>query len=241
MTRLDDYGSEMTTPQQIDDATAEAMLTGRFEGDGDPLAWALRAYREAARTPLPAPSAELAALMAAGAPATPGRHRRAEGARTGGGVAAVNRRWRRIRMAVVTGLAAAAAKLAGLSTAAKAGAGLTIALASVTTAGVTGVLPGPAQEQFDTVVESVTDDRTPPPAEENSEFGERVSEDAKDGGVDGEEISEEARRQGEERRPDLPAPVPDQVPGPPSAPPGGAPTDLPGQRPDPAPPVPPRP
>lgn len=217
MTSPDDYGSEMTASQQIDDATAEALLTGQCESD--PLAWAIRACREAACWPLPRPSPELAALMTTGLPA-PGRGRATSGRRAGA--------------TVVTGLSAAAARLAGLSLAAKASAGLAMVLAGVITAGVIGVLPGPAQAQFDTVVESVTGHRTSPPAEK-SEFGRRVSEDARDGGVDGGVVREEARRQGGERgQPPGPArehPVPRPV-----APPAGPPADLPIPQPVPGPP-----
>ena len=240
----------MLASQPIDDATAEALLAGRL--DGDPLAAAIHAYREAARRPLPAPSAELTALMVTGGPATLGLPGRAANrTRPRRAPATARRTWSRIRTAVVAGLAVVAAKLASLSLPAKAAGGLALALASLTTAGVTGVLPDPAQERFDTVVESVTGDEDPPPAEQNPQFGERVSEDARDGGVDGEETSEDARRQGEEtsedarrqgeqRPPDLPAPVPDlpapvpdlpapvpdlPAPGPPSAP-GSGPADL---------------
>lgn len=220
MIRIGDYRGEMSTPDQVDDATAEALLAGRVVGDElGPLVWAVHALRGAAQRPTPPPRGELATLMAAGVLGSAvTRHRpAARGAAHRGLVAATTRKWRRMRMAAISALATVAAKLAGLSTAAKATAGLTIALASVGTAGATGVLPDPAQDRFDTVVESVTGDRAPgdlapdrvpEPANENAEFGERVSEDAKDGGVDGEQISEEARQLGEQRRPELPDPIP---------------------------------
>lgn len=239
MTSPDDYGSEMTASQQIDDATAEALLTGQCESD--PLAWAIRACREAACWPLPRPSPELAALMTTGLPA-PGRGRATSGRR--GRVASAPppaprrarapRSRRRAGATVVTGLSAAAARLAGLSLAAKASAGLAMVLAGVITAGVIGVLPGPAQAQFDTVVESVTGHRTSPPAEK-SEFGRRVSEDARDGGVDGGVVREEARRQGEERG-QLPGPAREHPVPRTVAPPAGPPADLPIPQPVPGPP-----
>jgi hypothetical protein len=123
-------------------------------------------------------------------------------------------------MAVMTGLVAAAAKLAGLSGTAKAAAGIAVATASLATAGATGSLPDPVQDRFDGVVETVTGDHPPAPGGpgENADFGDRVSDDAKDGGVDGGEISEEARSRGEEHRPDS-VPAPDD-PGKPTAVPG---------------------
>jgi hypothetical protein len=122
-------------------------------------------------------------------------------------------------MVLIGGLATAAGKVAGLSVAAKASAGLAVALASIGTAGAAGVLPDPAQNRFDSVVESVTGDQPTPagPASENAEFGQQVSEDARDGGVDGAEISEQARQLGDQHRPDQ-APVPAEP---------GQPTDLP--------------
>lgn len=117
------------------------------------------------------------------------------------------------------------AKLAGMSVAAKALAGIAVATAGVGTAGFADALPDPAQARFEHVVESVTPITFPDQANQNSEFGEEVSEDARDGGVDGEEISEKAREQGEARRPtELPTAGPER-PGPPADP--GKPTELP--------------
>lgn len=238
MTSSGDYSGEMSTPERIDDATAEALLAGRMVSEQEPLVWAVRAYRDAGHRSVPEPRDELAALMAAGGPVSAAAQPRAADERNRRGLrATVTRKWRRVRMAVISGLAAAAAKLAGLSTAAKASAGLGIALASVGAAGTTGTLPDPAQDRFDTVVESVTSEQTPQPAgDENSEFGERVSEDAKDGGVDGEEISEEARQQGEQHRPELPTQAPGEAGKPSELPtPGDEASDPAGQRPSPEP------
>lgn len=197
----DDYVSEMIALHQIDDATAEALLAGRTVTDElAPLAEVVRAYRRMADQPV-RPSTELARQMATGLftgsaeqyqPATgAGRGRRRRPSRT---VA------RTVWVAVLGGAAAA--------------------VAGVGTAGFAGVLPDPAQERFETVVETVTPFEFPQQADENAEFGdacepdqpicgEEVSEDAKDGGVDGGEISERAREQGDERRPvDLPTVVP---------------------------------
>lgn len=213
-----DNGSEMNTPRPIDDATAETLLAGRpVDAPLQPLARAVRAYREVAHRPVQ-PTGELAARMATGAfSSTAGPDTAPANQVNGHGpVTAAIPRWRRAQMAIMTGLAAATAKIAGMSVAAKATAGLTIAAASMGTAGAAGVLPEPVQDRFDTVVETVTPDATP---DENAEFGERVSEDARDGGVDGEEISEEARQQGELRRPeDAPVPTPGE---------SGVPADVP--------------
>jgi hypothetical protein len=206
MSPLGDNTSEMNTLREIDDATAEALLRGgQVDAGLWPLARAVHAYREVGRRPIE-PSGELATRIATGVftPVAP-----AMGDRTGrrGVLTAPMSNWRRIRMAILTGLAAATAKVAGMSVAAKATAGLSIAAASMGTAGFVGVLPDPVQDRFDTVVEQVTPNQAPATPDDNAEFGERVSEDAKDGGVDGGEISEEARQQGELRRPGgLPAP-----------------------------------
>jgi hypothetical protein len=230
-----DYDHEMTASRRIDTDTAEGLLAGRAVADDlEPLVLVVHAYRDASRRPVP-PSRELAARMAAGAfGGTTARRRPADEIPNHRGLpAAATWRWRRARMAVLSGLATAAAKLATLSTAAKVGAGVTVALVGIGTAGAAGALPEPAQDRFDTVVESVTGDPTPGP-DENAEFGQRVSEDARDGGVDGQQISEEARLRGGRPGPgELPDPAPDEAGRPAELPaPGQAPTARPGQRPD---------
>jgi hypothetical protein len=203
-----DYLREMPVLDQIDEPTAEAILAGRPVPPAlEPLTLVVAAYRRAADRPVP-PSPALAEWMAAG-----------------GG------RRRRKKMAAVEVLAGVAAKLTGMSLAAKALAGVAIASAGVASAGFAGALPEPAQERFESVVETVTPVEFP--AGEHTPFGEEVSEDAKDGGVDGAEISEKARQLGDQHAPaELPAPVdpadpgqpaelptPDE-PGPPNPPPG---------------------
>jgi hypothetical protein len=220
MTPLGDYRNEMNTTRQIDDTTAEMLLTGGpVEHEFEALVPVVQAYRALGRQQV-APRGELAARMATGvftSHASPGRVVVSQLERRGRSAMAKGK-WRRARMAIISGLAAAAAKVAGLSAVAKASAGLTVAAASIGTAGVAGVLPDPVQDRFDTVVETVIPDESTATPDGNSDFGERVSEDARDGGVDGEEISEEARQLGDLHRPsDLP------VPGPA----GGVPSDLP--------------
>lgn len=203
----------MPVRNQIDDATAEALLAGRPVPPAlDPLTAVLAVYRRIAEQPV-RPRGELATQLAAGGfPRTAAPSRPASGKR------------RRRRMAAEV-LAVVGAKLAGMSLAGKALAGVALATAGMGTAGFAGTLPEPAQERFERVVESVTPIRFPDQADQRSEFGEEVSEDARDGGVDGEEISERARQQGKQRRPaDLPTAVPEQ-PGPPGDP--GQPSELP--------------
>jgi hypothetical protein len=150
-----------------------------------------------------------------------------------------------LAMALVSGLATAAGKLAGLSVGMKASAGIAVAVASIGTAGAAEVLPDPAQDRFDTVVESVTDNErpSPDPANQNTEFGQRVSDDARDGGVDGVEISDEARQLGDQHRPDqLPTPAPAEPGRPADLPtPDDPPADPGADRPTPAPTNPSRP
>lgn len=204
----------MNAPYELDDATAEAILAGRaVPGDLEPLARVVAMYRDAARRPV-RPRGELAALLVTGAL----NHR----------TSAEERR-----------ILALLSRLAGMSIVLKAFLGAAFVLLGFGTAAAAGALPDPVQDRVDSVVGSVID-REPPPApenDENAEFGDRVSEDARDGGVDGPEVSEEARQQGEQRQQtEAPGergrptelPVPDDVPGnPPTAPPGGPPEQLP--------------
>lgn len=243
MTLSGDDRSERSEPGQIDDAAIEALLTGQVVADElAPLARVVATCREAACQPV-RPTGELAARMAAGAfHASAGhRHHVVNGAKRDRQPAAATPRPRRWRVAMIGGLVTAVAKLAGLSVPVKAGAAGGIALAGLGTAGLAGALPDPAQDRFDTIVETVVPGEKPAPASDNPEFGARVTEDARDGEVDGPGISEDARRLREQRRPsDLPDPVPENL-GPPSPLPtpektaSRKPPDPPGQRPDSAP------
>jgi hypothetical protein len=193
----DDYVSEMIAIHQIDDATAEALLTGRSVTDEfAALAEMMQAYRRVGRRPVRA-SAALAQQMAAGTFTGAAEYYQPAGFTSRG------RRRRPSRSAARTAWVVALG-------------GVAAAVAGVGAAGFAGVLPDQAQERFETVVETVTPYDFPKQANENSEFGEEVSEDAKDGGVEGDEVSERAREQGDDRRPtDLPTVAPDQ-PGKPS-------------------------
>jgi hypothetical protein len=241
MTPLGDYRYEMDAHRQIDDATVEKLLTGgSVDSEFEALVPVVEAYRRLARQPV-APRGELSTRMATGVfTSHAGRHPVVGNHRRGRAVA-YGAKWRRARMALITGITAAAAKLAGLSVAAKATAGVTIAAASIGTAGAIGVLPDKMQDGFNTVVEVVVPDQTTATPDENAEFGQRVSEDARDGGVDGGEVSDEARQLGEQHRPGhVPAPadgVPAELPDPAAGEgeDGPAPIDLPV----PAPPTPP--
>lgn len=118
-------------------------------------------------------------------------------------------------MIVTELLSGIAAKLAAAGLA-KAGAGLTVVALSVTGAGAAAnVLPEPAQNGVANAIEAVSpldipggkaeekkNDVAESEENENNDFGERVSTDAKDGGVDGKVISEEARQRAEQRRAD---------------------------------------
>jgi hypothetical protein len=209
----------MNAPYELDDATAEAILAGRaVPADLEPLARVVAMYRDTARWPVE-PRGELAALLVRGA---------FEPAPRRGRSAAAARKERRTPMALLS-------RLAGLSIALKSIVGAAILLVGLGTAAVAGVLPDPVQDRVDSVVGSVIDREPPAPDNENAEFGDRVSEDARDGGVDGPEISEEARQQGEQRQPtDVPGgqptelPTPDDIPAnPPTTPPAGQPEELP--------------
>lgn len=86
--------------------------------------------------------------------------------------------------------------LAGLSVAAKAAFGVSMAAASVTAAGAAGVLPAPAQSAVANAVEAVTPFSFPDEVADGAEFGDRVSTDARDGGVDGRAVADEAKENG---------------------------------------------
>jgi hypothetical protein len=221
LTRAGDYRGEMNAPYELDDATAEAILAGRaVPADLEPVARLVAMYRDAARWPV-RPSGELAALLAKGGfePA-PGRGR----------TATASTKVRRTPMAWLS-------RLAGLSIAVKAIIVAAIGVAGLGTAAAAGVLPDPVQDRVDAVVGSVIDREPPAPDNDNAEFGDRVSEDAKDGGVVGPQISEQARQQGDQHRPtEAPGqrgrptelPTPDDIPAnPPTAPPAGPPEQLP--------------
>lgn len=99
-------------------------------------------------------------------------------------------------------LSGLAAKLSAAGLAAKAGVGLTMAAASVTGAAAAGVLPDPVQHAVAGVANVVSPIEFPDQADDPADFGERVSDDARDdeAGVDGSVIADEARQLGEDRR-----------------------------------------
>lgn len=142
MTPPDDYPSEMPEPL-VDDAAAEALFTGRWQGDGELAAVSgfLGALRATAQDPAPPPSPALAAVLAGGLP---------------GGLAAppppVARRhrspWPRRLRAAALGLGMAATGLTGAAAA--------------------GVLPDALQRAVGSVVGAVTPFSVPKPAGEDT-------------------------------------------------------------------------
>ncbi|HEY8471482.1 MAG TPA: hypothetical protein VIL37_02465 [Natronosporangium sp.] len=235
----------MVVLPQIDDDTAEALLTGQAVPDYlQPVAEVLQAYRELATLPV-RPSTELTHQMAVGVFTEPAEAH-----------PVVRRRWRsRLALPRPAGRGARhrrrgrPGRLAAIGVAGAVGAGLV----GVATAGFAGALPDQTQQRFEQVVEAVTPYEFPrstggagepgdcPP--ERSLCGPEVAEDARDGGVDGGEISERARQQGNGNQPADPGtatgPPPD-VPGPAGPEPAGPgpakpepPAPGPGGRPDP--------
>lgn len=97
--------------------------------------------------------------------------------------------------------------IAGLSVATKAAFGISMAAASVTAAGAAGALPAPAQNAVSAAVEAATPFSFPDKANDNADFGGKVSTDAHDGGVDGKEVSEDAKRNGDAHRADAGKPT----------------------------------
>ena len=208
----DDVG-EMPTRRPIDDASAEALLRdAAVPREMEPLAGFIRAIRFTA-TQQVRPSRELAERMASGVFVVEEVDSRTTVGRALSRLAALS-----LRTKVVTGLVATMTGLTGVTAA--------------------GALPDAAQARVESAIESITPIDFP----DRGEFGQEVSEDAKDGGVDGPEISEDAWDQGrqpgdpgyrgkaDEYRPvDPPAVLPtrdDTAPGPPAAQP--EPGDHPG-------------
>ncbi len=198
MSDTGDYDTEMFRRNHIGDAAVEALLSGNgADEEFAPLAAFAEELRSMASGPVPVPSAHLAALLAEGfsneqgdllvtaASNVPGPAQQAAGLP----------RWRTKKMVL-------ASFISGLSVAAKAGFGIGIAAASVTAAGAAGALPAPAQHAVAAAVEAATPFSFPDKANDNADFGEKVSTDAHDGGVDGKAVSEDAKDNGDAHRPD---------------------------------------
>jgi hypothetical protein len=167
-----DYQDEMHAHRELDDATVEAVLSGKLvSAELEPLAAAVGALRALRGQPV-RPSEELAARMATGdfaSAVAPRPSRRSAGRH-------VARR-----------------RLAALPLRAKLAAGGVLALGGLASATAAGALPDQAQQGVESVIEIIT-----PFEFADSDFGREVSDDARDGGVDGQEISEKAKEQGNE-------------------------------------------
>ena len=149
MTRPGDYGPEMSALRLLDDEAIEAITAG------DPVVpelLALASFAEHVRSagdrPAPAPSIELQALITAHARAVTraDRARRVIPPSLVGSTARVSHRR----------LTSIGSRVAGLGIAAKVALGVSIATAGVAGAGVTGALPGPADEVVRDAIEAVT-------------------------------------------------------------------------------------
>jgi hypothetical protein len=197
VSHLDDDLPEMAT-SELDDAAADALLTGRNVPVGfASVAAFAAAARGVADGPMPVPSAALQQIFADGlsptidaAPAPvvagSGVERAAAAARP--------RAWRRRRMAV-------AELLTSLGMGAKVLLGVGVAGASVTAAGAAGVLPDPVQHAVARTVNAATPFEVPDDGTTTTTgqpFGATVSSYATDDtpGVDGATISSLAHEQG---------------------------------------------
>lgn len=167
MTRSRDDNGEMRIRIDIDDATAEAVLTGApVPSELAALDATIEVLRAIPEQPV-RPSPELAARMATGdfsSAAAQRASRRSAGRHARRRLAAVPLR---VRVA----------------------AGAALAVGGLATATAAGALPDPAQQRVQSVIESVTPFEFPQPAD----FGRDVADDATDGGVDGTEVSENTR------------------------------------------------
>jgi hypothetical protein len=156
VTSTDDY------PGQLDDATVERLLAGRpVTAELESVTTVVRALREASAEPV-RPSAELARQMAAGEfTGTPVySYRPPLGPR-------LARRARRVAAAMTTpGRLSVPARLAA--------AGVAVALVGVGSAGFAGTLPDPVQDQFESVVETVSPYEFPAKAADPDQRGGRA-------------------------------------------------------------------
>ncbi|HEX2041903.1 MAG TPA: hypothetical protein VHF24_04630 [Acidimicrobiales bacterium] len=162
----------MPGPAAFDDATVEALLSGRPVDAGElgPLAAFAEDVRFAVDGPAPAPTAEMARLLAEGIPTPTGVTRAALAPQGGARHADVSKR--RKTMTITELLAALMAKLAGLGAASKAALGLGVAAASVTGAGAAGVLPDAAQHAVAEVVGAATPFELEDPRDAVADAGE---------------------------------------------------------------------
>ncbi|GAA1797068.1 hypothetical protein HC028_19770 [Planosporangium flavigriseum] len=150
------------TGDRIDDATVEALLTGRRAFATEPELTAFTAALRSAGTRPGQPSPRLAAMLATGVftekgdlPATAASNVHGPAARRQ--VAGLPK-WRQKKMAIETAFATMVGKFVALGWAAKAAAVSTVAVASIGGAGAAGALPEPLQQPFDRTVHSVIPD-----------------------------------------------------------------------------------
>jgi hypothetical protein len=248
VTPLGDDRSEMHPHRRIDDDTAERLLAGLpVDGDCRAVVAVVRACRRLGERPV-APRGELVTWLAAGVPP------RCTAGGAGGAADRTDRRGlatvvtttqQRPRVALGRVLATVAAKVAGLSVAVKVALGATIAAASISTAGMAGVLPDAWQVRFDAVVETVIPTSAGPDDEPGSgQVGGSDDDTDADGTgeiLDADQVGERERQRAESPHPqDHPAPTPPaHLPTPPvdeSIPPEGSDTP-PANPPQPTPPA----
>ncbi len=199
MSLFDDDQYEMQAPRPLDDASTEAILSGRTSGRPDEFSSVvgfIEDLRGFAQAPVPPPSAALARVLAAGVTTEKGDLPATAASNVTGPApqAAGLPKWRRKKMSILIG--GLAAKLASLSVAAKAAGAMTLATASLGGAAVAGV---PVAQD---AVAVVTPFSFPEKANEKADHGKTTSTDARDGGVDGSQISDAAKQRAEERRAD---------------------------------------
>ena len=196
MTGPGDYDVEMPGHHPLDDAAIEAFFTGQSADDAlAPLAGFVEDLRSMTSGPPPVPSLQLAQMLASGLSTENGDLLVTAASNVPGPApqAAGLPKWRKKKMVV-------AELLAGLGLAAKAAFGITAAAAAVTAGGAAGVLPGPAQHAVAIGVEAVTPFSVPDEADDEADFGARVSADAQEGGVGGSTISAEAKLNADRNR-----------------------------------------
>jgi hypothetical protein len=250
---LGDYPNEMLPRDGLDDRVLDAVFSGRSPGNAEVgwLACLVEDARLATSGPAPQPGVELASVFMAGIstekgelPVTAASNASGPGSAQASGLP----KWRKVKMTIAEALAALFAKIGALGAAAKVGLATAAVVAVTGAAGAAGVLPGPAQDAFDKIGggaehqvvtdTSATDTDTSADTDTGAEFGTKVSEDAKDGGVDGQQISHDARDTFQPETPagppsSLPAAVPDGVTtGPPEGTPTGPPEGTPSGAPD---------
>lgn len=169
MSTTDDHNGEMNVHGLLDDATAAAILAGRSVRDPAlrPVAGLVAEMRSLAQEAAPAPSAQLAAILAGG-PVAAARED-SSAATAARPVSDVRGRRARLGRPGPSALSRLARNVAAAGLAARIALGAGVAAAGMTGAAAAGVLPGPVQDAVAGAMETVTPFEFPRHADDRPE------------------------------------------------------------------------